>query len=160
SLRLPIPVALSSAIDEFRPDVVHSHHPFLLGDTALRIGALRQRLVVFTHHTMYEQYTHYVPVNSAVVQNFAAQLATEYAHLCEHVIAPSESLAGVLRERGVTAPVSVIPTGIDPGRFAGGHGSAARRRYGIPHHAFVVGHVGRLAPEKNLGFLARAVAAF
>ncbi len=160
SLRLPVPVALSSAIDEFAPDVVHSHHPFLLGDSALRAAALRGLPVVFTHHTMYEQYTHYVPGDFAALKDFVTHLATEYANACDHVIAPSESVARLLRERGVTKPVSAVPTGIDPRKFARGDARAARKEHGIPDGAFVVGHVGRLAPEKNLPFLARAVAEF
>jgi glycosyltransferase involved in cell wall biosynthesis len=160
SLSLPEPVTLSATIDAFGPDVVHSHHPFLLGASALRVATSRQLPLVFTHHTMYEQYTHYVSPSSEVIRHLAVRLPTGYANLCDHVIAPSESVAAVLRRRGVETPVSVIPTGIDPDRFAHGDGPAARARYGIPAGAFVVGHVGRLAPEKNLPFLARAVASF
>ncbi len=160
SLRLPVPVALSSVFEEFHPDVVHSHHPFLLGDTAFRIAAHRKLPLVFTHHTMYEQYTHYLPADTEAVRNFAVHLPTEYANLCDHVIAPSDSIAAVLRERGVTTAITAIPTGIDPQLFRSGDGAVARRRYGIAEDAFVVGHVGRLAQEKNLPFLARAVAAF
>ncbi len=160
SLSLPAPVGLSAAVDDFAPDVIHSHHPFLLGDTALRLAAVRKLPLVFTHHTMYEQYIHYVPGASELVRNFAVHLPTGYANLCDHVIAPSESIAGLLAERGVQTPITVVPTGIDPGRFAHGDGEAARAKYGIPGDAFVVGHVGRLAPEKNLAFLARAVAVF
>jgi glycosyltransferase involved in cell wall biosynthesis len=160
SLRLPVPVVLSTAFPDFEPDVVHAHHPFLLGDTALRAASVRKVPLVFTHHTMYEQYTHYLPATSEAVKNFAVHLPTGYANLCDHVIAPSASLAAVLRERGVEAPITPIPTGIDPKLFAEGDGGAAREKYGIPKGAFVVGHVGRLAPEKNLGFLARAVASF
>jgi glycosyltransferase involved in cell wall biosynthesis len=76
------------------------------------------------------------------------------------VIAPSESVAELLRDRGVEVPIDVIPTGIDTDRFARGDGRAFRREHDIPHDAFVVGHVGRLAPEKNLDFLAQATAAF
>jgi glycosyltransferase involved in cell wall biosynthesis len=44
--------------------------------------------------------------------------------------------------------------------FAHGDGSAFRHQLSIPADAFVVGHLGRLAPEKNLVFLAEAVAGF
>lgn len=159
SLRLPVPLVLSSAFDDFQPDVVHAHHPFLLGDTALRVAALRGIPLVFTHHTMYEQYAHYVG-DLQVFKEFIVRLATEFANACDHVIAPSESVAEVLRERGVTTSITAVPTGINPEEFGDGNGVAARDRYGIPQDAFVVGHVGRLAPEKNLAFLARAVAAF
>ena len=157
SLRLPIPIP-SSLFEEFAPDVVHAHHPFLLGDTALRVAVTRQVPLVFTHHTMYEQYTHYLPATTEAVKNFAVHLPTGYANLCDQVIAPSASIAAILKERGVSAPIGAIPTGIDPNQFADGDGAAARRKYGIPEGAFVVGYVGRLALEKNLPFLARAVA--
>lgn len=160
SLKLPIPLALSTLLNGFQPDVVHAHHPFLLGDTALRVAAVLKRPLLFTHHTMYEQYTHYVPAANEVVRSFAVHLPTGYANLCDHVVAPSESIADVLRDRGVQTPITVIPTGIDPHLFSRGDGPAVWQRYGIPPHAFVVGHVGRLTLEKNLLFLARAVAGF
>ena len=52
SVRLPIPGFLLSAVRDFRPDLVHSHHPFLLGDTALRIATHFDVPLVFQHHTM------------------------------------------------------------------------------------------------------------
>ncbi|MBS3735498.1 MAG: glycosyltransferase, partial [Phycisphaerae bacterium] len=87
------------------------------------------------------------------------QLATGYANLCDAVYAPSASVADILRGRGVTAPLRVVPTGVDLSRFADGDGAAFRRREGIPPRgsAVLVGHVGRLAAEKNLPFLAESV---
>jgi glycosyltransferase involved in cell wall biosynthesis len=93
------------------------------------------------------------------MKNFVIKLVTDYCNLCDHVIAPSPSVEAILYERGVEKPVTVIPTGIERDRFADGDGAAARKRCGIPADAFVVGHVGRLATEKNLPFLARACAA-
>jgi glycosyltransferase involved in cell wall biosynthesis len=160
SVPFPVPGLLAGAVERFRPDIVHSHHPYLLGGTALRIGASRNIPVVFTHHTMYERYTHYVPGDSPRMQRFVVDLATGYCDLCDAVIAPSESLAKLLWQRGVGAPIEVIPTGVDSLHFAHGDGAGFRKRAGIPADAFVVGHVGRFAPEKNLGFLAEALARF
>lgn len=160
SVPVPAPGVLAASLEEFTPDVVHSHHPFLLGDTALRVAATHDVPVVFTHHTMYEQYTHYVPGDSPRMQRFAIDLSVGYCNLCDAVIAPSDSVARILRGRGVTARLETIPTGIDVPAFRRGDRDAGRRRAGIPGDAFVVGHVGRLAPEKNLDFLARALARF
>jgi glycosyltransferase involved in cell wall biosynthesis len=160
SIRLPIPGYLTKSVDEFQPDVVHAHHPMLLGDTGLRIAAGRNLPVVFTHHTMYEHYAHYFSDDSVMLERFVSRLATEFANLCDHVIAPSQSVAGVLRERGVETPLTVIPTGIDVGAFTRSRGAATRRRLKIPKEAFVVGYVGRLAPEKNLDFLVPVLADF
>jgi len=160
SVQIPVPGLLADYVDAFRPDLLHSHHPFLLGDSALRLAWSRRLPLVFTHHTMYEQYTHYVPGNSDAIKRFAIQMATEYCNLCTHVIAPSESVAKLLAQRGVTTPVTSIPTGIDVEFFASGDRERARQRYGIYGDALVVGHVGRLAAEKNLAFLARSVARY
>jgi 1,2-diacylglycerol 3-alpha-glucosyltransferase len=160
SVRLPHPVLVDQYLDEIRPNLIHSHHPFLLGDTALRAAWTRKLPLVFTHHTLYEQYTHYVPFDSEALQRVAIQMATEYCNLCTHVIAPSQSIANLLVQRGVKSPITVIPTGIDLKFFGSGDGTPVRKQYKIADDALVVGHVGRLAEEKNLGFLARAVAQF
>lgn len=160
AVRLPLAAALSERLDRFRAHIIHAHHPFLLGDTALRIAASRNVPVVFTHHTRYEDYTHYVPFDSPTMKEIAINLSTQFANLCDGVIAPSESIATLIRGRGVEVPIAVVPTGIDVAAFAGGNGMRSRRRFGIPDEAFVVGHVGRLAPEKNLPYLAEAVALF
>ncbi len=160
SVRLPIPGYLLGTLNRFRPEIVHAHHPFLLGDTALRAAASHGAPLVFTHHTMYEQYTHYVPGESELMQRYVVDLSTGYANLCNRVFAPSKSVAELIRERGVRTPIDVIPTGVDTEHFAHGDGARIRMELGIPEDAFVVGHVGRLAPEKNLAFLTWAVSTF
>jgi len=142
------------------PDVIHAHHPFLLGATALRLARAYRIPMVFTHHTMYERYTHYVPGDSPAMKRFVISLSTSFANLCDTVFAPSESVAEEIARRGVTSPIEVVPTGVDTEALGAGDGAAFRERAGIPREAFVVGHLGRLAPEKNLGFLTRAVAGF
>lgn len=160
SVRLPVPGLLDEPLDRFMPEIVHSHHPFLLGDTALRVASGRGLPLVFTHHTLYEQYTHYVSATAEAMKRFVIDLSTGYANLCDHVIAPSQSVATLLKERGVTSPITVIPTGVDLSRFARRAPRRFRQSVGIPPEAFVAGHVGRLAPEKNLPFLTRSVAEF
>ena len=51
SVPVPIPGYLWTEIDDFKPDIIHTHHPFLLGDTALRVSSRLDVPVVFTHHT-------------------------------------------------------------------------------------------------------------
>ncbi len=157
SVRVPIPHIIAARIEEFAPDVIHAHHPFLLGNAALRIAYENNLPLVFTHHTLYEHYTHYVPFDSPRMQRYVIRLATEFANCCDAVIAPSSSVAALLRGRGVEVPVHPIPTGIDSAAFAHADGHALRREYGVGEDAFVIGHVGRLAREKNLLFLAQAV---
>ncbi len=160
SVVLPVHGHLASAVEDFRPDIIHSHHPFLLGGTALRMASRYDLPLIFTNHTMYEQYTHYVPGDSQAMKQFVIQLAASYANLCDLVFAPSQSVAKVLQERGVRTPIEVVPTGVDVQALARGSGPGFREAMALPADAFVIGHLGRLAPEKNLEFLATAVAAY
>ena len=160
SVPIPLSRSLDDALDAFQPDIVHSHHPFLLGDTALRISATRNLPIVYTYHTRYELYGHYVAQDSPVLKRLVLSLALGYCDLCDAVIAPSQSIARFLTENGVKTPVTVVPTGIDAARFDNGDGKRMRSSNNIPSDAFVVGHVGRLAPEKNLEYLTEAVKQF
>jgi len=161
SVRLPLPSHVHTALLEFSPDVIHSHQPLLMGITALREAWKNKTPIVFTHHTLYEEYIHYLPLDSAtlapILKRCAIKLATEYSNRCSQVIAPSASVRALLLDRGVTTPVEVIPTGIDTRFFASGDGTRLRRKLGIPPHARVIGHLGRLVQEKNLPFLAGAL---
>jgi glycosyltransferase involved in cell wall biosynthesis len=157
---LLVPGIVAKAIEAAPPDIVHAHHPFLLGTTAAVAAAQQNVPLVFTHHTMYEHYTHYAPVDSPQLKEFVKDLSTGYANLCDCVFAPTPSVAATIRARGVTAPIEVVPTGINTRLYRQGDGKAVRKEFGIPPAAFVVGYAGRLAPEKNLLFLLRALVRF
>ena len=160
SVALPVSGLLSRKLDEFQPHIIHAHHPFLLGMTAMRIARYRNLPLVFTQHTLYEKYTHYVPGDSPKMQQFSIELATHYANLADRVFAPSESVATLLRQRGVNSKINVVPTGVKISQFENGNGERFRKAMNIPKKAFVVGHLGRLAAEKNLPFLSETVAQF
>jgi 1,2-diacylglycerol 3-alpha-glucosyltransferase len=132
SVNLPIPGLLSKLMNNFKPDVVHSHHPFLVGDMALRLCGQYSIPLVFTYHTMFEDYLHYLPFRNERIKRFVIELSTGYANLTDQVIVPSQSVYDILLKRGVNAPMDVIPTGVDIRRFATGSGESIRRRFGIP----------------------------
>jgi 1,2-diacylglycerol 3-alpha-glucosyltransferase len=160
SVQLPIPGILSNTLKQFRPDIVHSHHPFMLGDSALRVAAQFRVPLVYTFHTFYERYTHYVPMDSAALKRFVIALSTGYANLCDRVFAPSLSVAMELRRRGVVSDIDVVPTGIDIERFNEGNGPLFRSEMDIDPDSFLIGFVSRIAPEKNVEFLINSIIHF
>jgi glycosyltransferase involved in cell wall biosynthesis len=105
---------------------------------------------VFTYHTRYEKYAHYVPLTRGLVERAAIRLSTRFAARAAAVIAPSAVVRGELLRRGVRAPVAVIPTGVDLGHFRPGDRLAARRRLGLPDDDPVLLYVGRLDREKSV----------
>lgn len=140
------------------PDVVHSHHPYLLGVRAKALARAFEVPLVFTHHTMYEDFAHVLgPWAGIATREGLKELATVYANGADVVVAPSASTKAIIKSRGVRRPVRVVPTGVDLAEFQQGDPAAFRRRLGIPADAPVFGHVGRLSQEKNLPFLLEAV---
>lgn len=160
SVALPVPGVISSKINKINPDIIHSHHPFIIGASALRIAHTYELPLVFTYHTKYEDYTHYVPGDSEILKRFVINLSTNYANLCDLVFAPSKSIASIIRDHGVKSPIVTLPTGVNTDLYLDADGAAFRKRLNIPNDAFVVGHLGRLTKEKNLDFLVQAVIDF
>ncbi|MBF0254021.1 MAG: glycosyltransferase [Candidatus Omnitrophica bacterium] len=144
--------------DEFVPDIVHAHHPFLIGDMALRLCGHGQIPLVFTYHTLYDQYTQYLPVDNQAAKQFVRSLSAGYANLVNQVIAPSQSVKDLLVSDGVKTPIEVIPTGVEDVFFEKADQGTFRGRHGISPGAFVFGSASRIAPEKNVGCLMKAAA--
>jgi len=153
SINFPTSELLTRYMKDFSPDIVHSHSPFFMGDFALRLSRQHAIPLAFTYHTMFEQYVHFLPVQNEGMKRFMVRYAAGYANLTDQVIAPSGSVRDILLKRGVKTPMEVVPTGVDLERFSKADGKAFRQRNQIPIDAKVIGHAGRLAPEKNLDFL-------
>ncbi|HXF81492.1 MAG TPA: glycosyltransferase [bacterium] len=159
-LAVPLaPVAWRRLIGS-QPDVVHSHAPFLMGAVAARLARRTGRPLIFTYHTLYDEYVHYAPfgrrqMTAAVVRRYV----TAYANRCAVVVAPSHAVADRLRGQGVTARIEVVPTAtIDPAVFAALDPSGVRAAYGLPADAPLVVTASRLAPEKSVDLVLEAFA--
>jgi glycosyltransferase involved in cell wall biosynthesis len=68
----------------------------------------------------------------------------------------SESMKVLLRERGATAPVEVVPNGIDMERFVPRDKNTARAALGLPTGKTILGTIGRIEfNQKQQDFLLR-----
>ena len=149
-LAIPYAPTVTARVRALDVDIFHAHHPFLLGPAAGRLARRARRPLVFTYHTRYEKYAHYVPLTRTLVEAAAVRLSTRFAARVDAVIAPSAVVRDELVRRGVRAPVSVVPTGVELGRFRPGDRLAARRALGLPDHDPVLLYVGRLDREKSV----------
>ncbi|MBI4011567.1 MAG: glycosyltransferase [Candidatus Rokubacteria bacterium] len=152
ALPLPLSPAWTRRLAALDLDVVHAQHPFLLGATARRLARRLGRPLVFTYHTLYDKYAHYVPLPRPAVARRAIAWSTRFANEADVVIAPSAWLAARLKSQGVRRPVVVLPTGVDLERFQPGDRAAARAALRLPPTPLCL-YVGRLDREKNLPFL-------
>ena len=131
-------------------DVFHAHHPFLLGPAARRLARRHECPLVFTYHTRYEKYAHYVPLKRPLVEALAVRLSARFATTADAVIAPSAVVRDELQARGVRVPIAVVPTGVDLERFRPGDRRVARAGLGVPEDDPLVLYVGRLDREKSV----------
>lgn len=150
-LAVPWSPRLARVVRGLGVDVFHAHHPFLLGPTARRLARRLGRPLVFTYHTRYDKYAHYVPLRRSLVEAAAVRLSTRFAAAADAVIAPSALIRDELVARGVRRPIAVIPTGVDLARFQPAEDpTAARRALALPETGWLVLYVGRLDREKSV----------
>src|SRR2546428_4127695 len=90
--------------------VVHANAPFTMGRAAARLARRRGLPLVFTHHTLYDEYVHYAPGPASLLRPLARRYTTRYANRCDCVIAPSRPLVSTLRAQGVHRRTDVLPT--------------------------------------------------
>jgi 1,2-diacylglycerol 3-alpha-glucosyltransferase len=150
--------ALTRTLDELAPsgfDLVHVHTPFIAHYAGVRFARRAGIPCVATYHTFFEEYLHhYLPVLPRRVGGWLARRFTRSQ--CDDVralIAPSEPMRAVLSDYGVTTPIHVLPTGLPADRFRAGDARAFRERAGLAEDARLVTYIGRVAHEKNIGFL-------
>ena len=172
SLRLPlavdIPTALpvSAFVDQLIPklklDVIHTHHPVLLGQTAATKARDYNLPLVFTFHTQYQEYTHYIPFPQEQVQEFLKNTVMtwmrDFMRKCQHIVIPSESMRSILvNDYGLVDRFTVIPTGIDITPYKKADGAALRSQWNWGDDKVIIS-AGRLAEEKNWVTLLEAFA--
>ena len=140
-------------------DLIHIQTPFVAHYAGLRAGRRLGLPVIATYHTLFEEYLeHYARIFPAAwLKGQARAFSRRQCNALDAVIVPSTALRQRLEAYGVTVPLHVLPTGIPLGQFSGGDRDAFRERYGLSPEQPIALFVGRVAHEKNIGFLLEAL---
>jgi glycosyltransferase involved in cell wall biosynthesis len=157
----PVPSAALREAERFRPDVVHAQSPFVSGLMARRIARTTGAALVFTHHTRFGDYGHYLGPLAAPGSALVAAYLRSFWAGCVAVVAPGSELAAEIRHRLAARSrtvVAVIPTGVDVAAIRALQPIDSRVAAGWPADSRVVVSLGRLAPEKSVEVLVGAFA--
>ena len=95
-----------------RPTVVHMQHPFFLCVYALKVARMLSIPCVFTYHTIYEQYAHYIPFYQPIVRAIVRKNVLSFCRRVDHIIAPSRAIRDYLLQKKITTPITIIPSGL------------------------------------------------
>lgn len=161
--RMPIPLP-GRAVDRavaFRPQIVHVQSPFVAGALARAIVRRSGARLVFTHHTRFAAYRHYLGALRRPAGAVLARHLRRFWAACDAVVAPADDLAAEISAQlpaGTRTVVRVIPTGIDVAAIGRIAPRDVRPLAGWPRDAIVVASLGRLAPEKSVDVLIEAMA--
>ncbi len=164
-------------------DVIHVHHPMLIGRTAVYLSRKYGIPLVFTYHTRYEQYLSYFgavrrleqgaerhkgrlgSLERGMVYAIKEKLMPAYLHTflkyCDCVFAPTKGIYDYLHENlGMeTDRLNILPTGIEEESYCAKKDAvmSVRRAYGAAQCPLFLS-VSRMAHEKNVEFLLESLA--
>lgn len=147
------PLALSPGVRRdlarFAPNLLHISSPDVVGHRAVSWARARGLPVLASVHTRFETYPRYY--NMAFLEPTIEALLRRLYRRCDALVAPSESMAQVLREQRMNYDVSIWSRGVDREVFDPARRDFAwRRSLGIGDGEVAIGFLGRLVMEKGL----------
>jgi len=140
--------AISTLIRKYMPDIIHIHHPFLLGVSALHAAQRYTIPCIFTYHTLYEAYAHYVPLPRTCVQPLIRTAVRRFCNKIDTIIAPSTHVKHYLESQKIIKPIAVIPSPLQDCFTA-----TYKEPQKTSKNHFELLLVTRFVPEKNIPFL-------
>lgn len=169
---------------EFRKgefDVIHVHHPFLIGYTAIYLGHKYKVPVVYTYHTRYEEYLHHIKSYSRLVNKYEGEnhrllktVEEKLIHLgkdkfvpfhnrvfmnhCDSVIVPTNNMKAILESQQIKSKMNILPTGLDEEAYSNNDEESNRiREQYVGNKKYLLCSVARLEREKNIEFIIKGI---
>ena len=134
-------------IKDLKPTIIHSHHPFLLGSTARAVARALSIPHVFTYHTLYESYMHYVPLPISIGRFFLKRHIGIFLKSVDGIIVPSKAVCDYIKQTyAVKPPMQVLPS---PLQLPYTQQEIAFKKL-VLHAPFHLLLVTRFVPEKNI----------
>lgn len=143
-------------IDAFAPNLIHVSAPDFLNHAAIRYARNHGLPVVASYHTRFETYGRYYGLG--LLEPAIIRLQRNFYASVDEVLAPSQMMGEILRDWGVTTPVTRWSRGVDHDRFNPARRDLEwRRSLGIGDDEIAIGFLGRLVKEKGLDVFAAAM---
>lgn len=147
-------------LQQFAPDIIHIHNEFGIGLSGVLASKLLRKPLVYTLHTMYEEYLYYVSPSAFL--GATKQIYRTYTRFLSRNAAaltgPSKKCEDYFRDIGVMKFVNVIPNAVEldafmPENITEEQKTSFRKQYNLPEHIMLACFVGRLGREKSVDVL-------
>lgn len=146
-------------VRKFNPDIIHTHLFFGAGLRALTAAKILRVPLVGTSHTPIGEFVRYSPIKAEWFKKLSIKYVSWYYNRCDFVSAPSKSIFKEMKEMGFYKPHKAISNPIDLTAFvqpSDKQKTNLKKKLGLSQNTVL--YTGRLAPEKNIDVVIRAVA--
>lgn len=160
NLSLPISLDRLRKIKEWDPDIIHIQNEFGIGLSGALIAKILKKPLVYTLHTMYDDYIYYIAAKPFVpiVKKASHRYCRSLAKKASVLTGASKKIEEYFKECGVTKPVNIIPNAVETNLFEDKNidkekVAEIKQKYNITDDQTVFGFCGRLGKEKNIDTL-------
>ncbi len=159
-LASPISVRVWRETRHMGLDIIHSHSPFALHVLAYQVAQRQHVPLVYTYHTLLPAHVNTVKLfrRAVVPPRLAEKFSVWTCDMCDRIVAPSEKIKDLLESYGARCKITVVHNGISMDRFQNVPRGFLHEQLSLPPQARILLAVGRLTPEKNVGFLVDVLA--
>lgn len=158
SVPFPFSRRLRKKVRELGLDLIHSHHPFLLGGEGRRLAKKESLPLVFSLHTPYHQYLNNFPAGvKKPLKGVVLRGVIAYIKKSELLVVPTKNAAEPFLKKDIETNLQVVPGGVKVDNFSRPDKLEARnkiyRKYSLNKDTKLLLSVSRLTYEKNISFL-------
>ncbi|MDP2720991.1 MAG: glycosyltransferase [bacterium] len=155
-MALPIPEKDFQKAAKIPFDLIHGHAGGPVSFLGFEIARRRNIPYVFTYHTLWNRYTHYILKGKVLTPKMMEVASKIYCNMCTLIIAPTKRVKKELESYGVTKPIYVISGRLDLDRFRKVEKGYLRKKLRLGKEISIVLYVGRLGKEKSVDLIVKS----
>jgi glycosyltransferase involved in cell wall biosynthesis len=156
------PITIFERMRRIKPDIVHTHHPFIIGRSSLMAAKRLHIPTVTTNHMLPEAFLMLFPMANSFDRyksefNPTWKFIIGFLNRANVVISPTESGLAILKTHGLKPRSAVISNGVDHKKFnPKNDGKYLRDKYSLPYKPIIL-YTGRLSEEKRVDVLIKSI---
>jgi len=155
-ISLGLPPHVRKDLAEFAPNIVHVSSPDISAHRAVSWARSRGIPAIASVHTRFDTYLAYYNLQN--LEPMVRAILRRLYLRCDAIVAPSESMASVLRAQRMNRDITIWSRGVDQDQFNPSRRDMEwRRSMGIGDDEFVVLFLGRIVMEKALDVFSDAM---
>ncbi len=152
-----LPQSVRDDLAAYKPNLIHVSAPDVTGHRAVSYARDNGIPCLASLHTRFETYPRYYGIG--FLEPLAVYLSKRFYNRVDHVVVPGRGMQKLVRDWGVTTPISIWSRGVNHDRFKPERRSLEwRRSLGIADDEVAVSFLGRLVLEKGLDIFSEVAA--